>query len=246
MVSRVTNDVCIHFPRTGQSLWSNETILKKASPYLCSLLSSGFSEGEPTSRDDGTSADKAMIDPFEFEDSDEENDQMPLSESTSQASDSGVAKFKRIDVTQATYTTYANVLCWIGSGYISFAPLKSTTRFPSNAASPKRPQSPSSLPTPASPKSVYRLAHLLELPDLIDLALGNFKKQLTTQNVAYELYTDVASTYPQIRDLAMNYAVEHWKEVVKSEAYKEIKKRAETEGVDSWTGMLLMEKLAAR
>lgn len=246
MVSRIPNDVCIHFPRTGQSLWANETLLRKASPYLSSLLTSGFSETEPTSGDDGTSDEKIMIDPFAFDDSDEESDKVPLSESATQSNDFGSAKFKRIDVTQATYTTYANVLCWIGSGHIAFAPLKSTNRFSSTPGSPKTPPSPSSLPTPASPKSVYRLAHLLELADLADLSLRNFQKQLTTQNVAHELYTDIASTYPQIREIAIDYTVEHWEEVVKSEAYTDVKKRAEAEGIDGLTGILLMEKFAAK
>ncbi|GAA5855282.1 hypothetical protein JCM5353_006135 [Sporobolomyces roseus] len=247
MVSRVPNDVCIHFPRTGRSLWANESVLRKASPYLSSLLTSGFSETESPSQDDNdVSSGNAPNDPFDFEDSDEESDKAPLPEPASRSNDFGVARFKRINITQATYTTYANVLCFIGSGYIAFAPLKSIQRFAANSHLFNQPERPSSVPIPASPKSIYRLAHLLELPDLTDLARQCFGSQLSPQNVAFELYTDVASIYPEIRDIAIDYAVTHWAEVSESEAYREVRNRAENGGVDSLTGMLLIEKLTAR
>jgi len=247
MYSQVPNDVCFYFPRTCQSLWGNESILNKASPYLTSLLTSGFTEGSPTSDVESSSSKIPTIAPFDFEDSDEETDKSLSRDQAESSATSVTTKFKRVDVVQATYTTYSNVLCWIGSGHISFAPLKSTkpSGFPKIRSPSYKSRFP--LPTPASPKSIFRLAHLLEIPELVDLSLANFKFQLTVQNVAFELYTDIASGYPQVREIAMECAVENWRHVVKSEAYLEVEKRAERgEGIDAWTSLVLNKKLMER
>ncbi|GAA5995697.1 hypothetical protein JCM5350_007123 [Sporobolomyces pararoseus] len=254
--SRLPNDVCFFFPRTGRSLWANEIILSNASPYLSSLLTSGFSESISPKSSGGGKKPSVELKPFEFEDSDEERDKV-RNVKHSPASEESNVKFKRVEITETTYTTYFNALCWIGTRYIEFAPLKSSKQFPSasttSQSSPKKvtpspsTKDKSSLPLPASPKSIYRLSHLLQLPELSKLALANFKYQLTPRNVAYELYTDVATAYPEIRDVALEYAVENWKEVVKSKAFSEVEQKAQTgEGVDAWTVMLLSKKLMKR
>ncbi|GAA5894881.1 uncharacterized protein JCM6883_002242 [Sporobolomyces salmoneus] len=262
MKSRDPNDVCFHFPRISRSLWTNEAIPRDSSPYFATLLDSGFSEA--ITHGQGLPLGQVLsrhLAPFDFSDSDEEleeeeeENKIDPPESTP-CENCFPRSFKTIQITQASYATYANVLCWIGTGYIDFAPLKSTSLFPSTSSGFESIQAladvsssaqSSSLPRPASPKSVYRLSHLLEISELSKLALENFKLQLTPQNAAYELYTDVASAYPELRDIALEYTVEHWKEVVKSKAWEEIEKKGQAgEGGDSYTGMLLSRKLMDR
>lgn len=243
-----SNNVLISFPRTGHSLWSNESILSDASPYLSALLKSGFSESTALDDECPTPDTSNRFEPYEYDDSDEERDE--LDKATEKGRKAERAGFKRITVVQSTYTTYSNVICWIGSGYIRFAPLKSVGRFsPSSSDSEQSEENSQTtvkrtrVPRPASPKSVYRLAHLLELPELSALALDNFKLQLTPANVAHELYTDVASTHAELRDVALDYVAEHWKEVIESKAWTDMLNDTSAGGPDGHTGMLLSQKL---
>ena len=71
-----------------------------------------------------------------------------------------------------TYTTYYAVFTHNSSPHIDFAPLRAPALFakPSDAAvsvtlSAHATDHPT-LPLPASPKSIYKLAHLFELEDL--------------------------------------------------------------------------------
>ncbi|GAA5832864.1 hypothetical protein JCM3766R1_007072 [Sporobolomyces carnicolor] len=245
---QVPNDVCFTFPRTGRTLWSNETILRKASPYLAALLDSGFSESISASATPPTRQAETAMDPYDFDESDEESDTLQAPQEKQKETE--LAKFKRIDIKQAPYTTYANVLCWIGSGYIQFAKIRSTQQVDlSLIFGKRRPESakpPSLLPRPASPKSVYRLAHLLELRELSAIALANFKSQLNVYNAAHELNSDTAGSYPEIRDIVIEYVVEHWKEVIKSAAWRQMAAQAQTVGVDGLTGFLLSQKLTEK
>lgn len=188
------------------------------------------------------------MDPYDFDESDEESDTLQAPQEKQKETE--LAKFKRIDIKQAPYTTYANVLCWIGSGYIQFAKIRSTQQVDlSLIFGKRRPESakpPSLLPRPASPKSVYRLAHLLELRELSAIALANFKSQLNVYNAAHELNSDTAGSYPEIRDIVIEYVVEHWKEVIKSAAWRQMAAQAQTVGVDGLTGFLLSQKLTEK
>ena len=59
--------------------------------------------------------------------------------------------------------------------------------------------------------------------------------------MAYEIFTDAASTYTALRDVAVAYAVQNWKEVAKSKALKKVKERADSGELDS--GLLLALEL---
>ena len=129
------------------------------------------------------------------------------------------------------FSTYHAVLVWIYSGYITFAPLLSTFTLTRKSTSrsqavqtlaAKAPQ----LPFPVSPKSVYRLADLLQLEGLKKEALENLKKQLTPETVAFELFGDVASMYQDVRDVEIKYALEHWTDVKGSKALEVVEGRA--------------------
>lgn len=47
----------------------------------------------------------------------------------------------------------------------------------------------------------------LDFPDLVKLSLESIKSQLTVENIAFEVYKDLAGTLTKIRDVEMDYAV---------------------------------------
>jgi len=101
-------------------------------------------------------------------------------------------------------------------------------------------------PTPASPKSVYRLADYLSLDDLKQLALAHLVSRLTPTNALYELYGDVATVYPAVRDAVLDYVVANWNEVKTSAAVQHVEESAEAGALRSGaakTAMLLAARL---
>ncbi|GAA5960393.1 hypothetical protein JCM3765_007496 [Sporobolomyces pararoseus] len=256
------HDVCISFPRSGRCLWANQAALTKVSPYFRSLFSSGFKETKyltPLSvgNSEGEEATKKeeeiplQDDSHYLEDSDADNEE-PVESPSSTTSPSYIT----ISFTHHSYNTFLSLLCWLSTREIVFASLRSTIEYPCGRRLEGEGQSssqrinmamkpfwidPPRAPPAASPRSIYRLAHYLQLVGpLQDLALNNFKSQLTVENVMKELYSDIASQYWEIRDVAMEFAVKNWKEVVETQAYKDAKARR---GIDGPTGLLLSERL---
>ncbi|GAA5878127.1 hypothetical protein JCM1840_002250 [Sporobolomyces johnsonii] len=268
VIHRSPNNVCFNFPRTSRQLWSNEDNLRKISTYYDSLLSSDFAEGSTSSQ---VVPSSSSLPDYTYEDSDAETDgpefgwkvkskkgeEQDQHVEQDQKKEIGGAPFKTVTVVDTAFTTYFAVLVWIATGYIQFAPLRS--KFKSDNKGDKQAraaeidnlygQSDSQLTPPTSPKSLYRLAHLLELPDLVQLALDNFRSQLNPVNVAYELYSDVSCSYEAIRDIALEFAVANWKEVAEAEGTREMEQRGDEDelpkratGVSMRLARKLMEK----
>lgn len=86
---------------------------------------------------------------------------------------------------------------------------------------------------------MYRLAHLLSLPDLSAQALASLSSQLTPSNVLYELFDSVSGAYDEVQKLELAYAIEHWKEVKGSPAMLLAEKRVELGELGHPVGMLL-------
>ncbi|BGP22328.1 proteophosphoglycan ppg4 [Rhodotorula toruloides] len=219
------------------------------------LLESDFSEGiSQTSFDEALKA--GTLPAADFDDSADENDgSAPLSAvedpDNQQIIDelkdwrpndiaAPLAPFKLVKITQSSHTTCAAALVWLASHYISFP----------RAAAMEAIQPPDAgLPSLASPKSVYRLAHLLGIDALASLALENLKSQLTPKNALCELYSDVACCYPAVRDVVLAYVLEHWSEVVETQAAGEMQDEAELGELPvgaAKTAMMLAVKLADR
>jgi hypothetical protein len=263
-LSRISSDVCFVFPRTGQRLWASEAFLVQASPFFKQILSSEFVEGSsssPRAQTAASSSSKSQpFDAYSFEESDEETDVLEVKKRPSKQSAS-TESHKTITVTDSAYSTYFALLLWLQSRHISFAPLVSTYRsdgksrasaFSAHSLSNLASISSSSdlLPPPVSPRSVYRLAHFLEINELADLALSDFRSQLRPETVAYELYSDVSSAYSTVRDIALDYTVDHWKVVKESPALKDIEGKVleggfagEEDVKIAGTAMLLARKL---
>ena len=131
--------------------------------------------------------------------------------------------------------------------FIAFAPLTSLTSSSErlsqiSASIEKNP----SLPAPASPKSVYRLAHYLEISELKQLALASIQRQLTVDNVAQELFGDVSQAYPEVQTILIHFAVKNWSIVKTSDAIKLAEKDLEGGEVPNPLVASIFVKLAMR
>ncbi|ORY92520.1 hypothetical protein BCR35DRAFT_348907 [Leucosporidium creatinivorum] len=231
-------DVCISFPPSGRHLFAHSAVLSAASSYFSTLLTSDFAEGDRGTVHSDTSMQlhgrssaggppqkKRRVDvELGFGDSDEEAAKDDSPKPALRLTD----PMHTIQVTGTCYSTYSALLMWIHTRHITFAPLLSTFRASAtHDTSPAELRSraiakdfPFAIPPPVSPKSIYRAAHLFELPALRSHALSAFENQLTPQNVAYELYGDVAACYDEVKEVCLSYAVKNWKEVQKSEGLK--------------------------
>ncbi|GAA6030019.1 hypothetical protein JCM8097_009217 [Rhodosporidiobolus ruineniae] len=251
-----SSDVCLYFPRSGKHLWVSESFSKDSSPYFKQLFSSpGFAE---SSKAHSASSSTRTFDPYAFDESDEETDKLEVKPKKDFMEVD--APFKTVTITETAYSTYFAVLVWLQSRYIAWAPLYSSFRLdgePRSSVSPMRISavtervlgSDDSLPPPVSPRSVYRLAHLLELDELASLSLDNLRSQLTPFNAAYELYSSVSTCYPAVRDVVLDYAVANWDKVKTAPATEEMEKKAEAgelDGSAAAVAMMLARRLKGR
>ncbi|KAL8291347.1 hypothetical protein RQP46_002325 [Phenoliferia psychrophenolica] len=185
------NDVEFIFPRAnGRSLWGSSTILSRASPYLATLLESGFAETDKGEEYAAADTGMSSFGPLPCEESDDE----PETEAPSSESASRRLNFphSRIKVTETSFKTYHAVLFWIYTGQITF------TATPPSINIPR-------LPLPASPKAVYRLAHLLDLPKLQALALSALFATLNPSNILTEITSETSGTYDDVLDVLVKF-----------------------------------------
>lgn len=150
--------------------------------------------------------------------------------------------FREVTIKETAYTTYEALLCYLLTSHISFAPLlrssggrgvptddpngSDVATTPPHAAylASQRTQIPL-LPLPTSPKSLYRLAHLLELPKLRQLALKAIKERLDVRTVAWEVFGNESGVYDKVRKIEVEFVARHWEEVKGGRAFKEVKER---------------------
>jgi hypothetical protein len=182
-LEQVPHDVRLCFPsasKDGADLWVKSEILRKSSPYFKSLLGSDFAESvlRRSKRARKSSVTEAAAPPApvaakgDFTDSDDETDDFYFSQNPQQPDPSPEAAdltYRQITITHCAFTTYRALLVFLHTGFIHFAPFSSS--FPSRSDSrldflTSAHDTDPSLPIPVSPKSLYRLAHLLDLDDL--------------------------------------------------------------------------------
>ena len=141
------------------------------------------------------------------------------------------------------------MLCYLQTGHITFAPLRSNYRHLPNSITLRREaikqlHSDPTHPFPASPKSIYRLADKILLPSLASLALENLKSQLTAENIAWEVHGDVAVDHEVVAEMELDFAVENWKVAGKSRAMKAVRKAVKGMRGREEMSMVLSERLA--
>lgn len=209
-------------------LWATKDTLCAASEHLKSILE-GDSEGGETLEGPEALVASDNANAPRFEDSDSETDKICGDIYSARSGDSMIPTlpYDEIVVRRTAYTTYAAVLVWMACGHVDFAPLRSRVGHKRRKAHLKETlESVSTLPAPASPKSVYRLAHLLKLANLKQLALDNSMAQLTHESAVAELFSDLVMTSPELRDSALQYVTKHWSKVKKTAGWHKIEDAA--------------------
>ncbi|KAF8906627.1 hypothetical protein CPB85DRAFT_1313460, partial [Mucidula mucida] len=64
----------------------------------------------------------------------------------------------------------------------------------------------------SSPKSMYRLADMIDLPALKKTCLQAIRSGLTTDNIYTELCSKFTSLYPEVLEAELGFTVDHWAE----------------------------------
>ncbi|BGP40684.1 hypothetical protein JCM10449v2_004646 [Rhodotorula kratochvilovae] len=211
--SPLPNDVRLVFRKDGgqvvHELWSDSALLSSVSPFFADLFQSGFRESEKltlSQRESCTASDGHAA---------ERTDQQDLEDSDDEAD-----KFARTPASTA-------FLAWACTGHVSFSPVTSSYADDdgTTAATGKRAYLVSrladdpSLPLPASPKSLYRLADFLDMPSLRALALSNLTAQFSPRVVTAEIFLPFAAAFPDVRAALYAYANRDWRTFKTSEAW---------------------------
>ncbi|MBW0541542.1 hypothetical protein O181_081257, partial [Austropuccinia psidii MF-1] len=129
----------------------------------------------------------------------------------------------RVTITSTPYTTYRALLLYIYANSIAWAPLRSNwlvhkERMEAKGRAPGRRNAfvrehavKFSLAMemdelqPTSPKSMYVLADMLQLPELRQEALDQFMRSLQVENICTELASSFVGKYDKVRYLAFEF-----------------------------------------
>ncbi|CDR44589.1 RHTO0S09e06700g1_1 [Rhodotorula toruloides] len=184
-----------------------------------------------------------------FDDSDDETDELYFAHYPPQQHRLDVLQlaYKEIKVTKTAFTTYRAVLACLRTGYITFASLWSTFFYSTSEQAQSRRsyieatvgRAPPTHPYPVSPKSAFRLAHLLELEPLQHLCLANLKAQLTIKCAPYELFSEVSVCYDTWRKVVLDFVVDNWDAVTGSAEWDKIRGELERDEIEGATSIML-------
>ncbi|GAA5874341.1 hypothetical protein JCM8547_007568 [Rhodosporidiobolus lusitaniae] len=224
-------DVLLTFPqscRENREIWSSQAVLSQ-SPYFRTLFASGFAENAAV----GPSVACPIAEPT-FEDSDDETDTALPNPPPSFPSTSQLPPHKTVTITEADAASTRRLACLFP---------------PANTSGPPSLTSPASFLAPVSPKSVYRLAHVLELPSLSSLALSDFRSQLTVDSALVELFHEATARHDELRATVLDFVLENAGRVFQTDAMKAAQERAKREDLEAWEGAVwaeLAERLAGK
>ncbi|KAL1696161.1 hypothetical protein GGG16DRAFT_43618 [Schizophyllum commune] len=132
------------------------------------------------------------------EDSAERGEQEP------DAGDGVVGRRGRVvRINDFAFQTWRALVLYLYTGEITFCALKASG---TRQASSKLP------PTACSPKSMYRVAHMLDMKDLQDRCLQNIKSQLNAKNIVQEIFSVFTSRYTEVRDMEVAILKKHYRD----------------------------------
>ncbi|BGP40939.1 hypothetical protein JCM10450v2_004943 [Rhodotorula kratochvilovae] len=264
------HDVRFVFPNAKggtAELWANRELLKNRSEYYKTLFESSFSEtipvgskrprleaAEVSSAHPAPAADAAAVG---FDDSDDETDELLFRRTPPILHDLETLPIphREIAITTTAYSTFSAVLVYLQTGYIRFAPLTSSCRPALPSAEVTRLESIERTvnvfpphPFPVSPKSAFRLANLLELDPLEQYCLQAATSSFTHAGAAAELFSKTSQCFDSWRGNVVEYVVEHWEDVEKTDNWRETAAKAKAGEMPHAAGILmqLAEGLAAR
>lgn len=221
------------------------------------LLSSDFADSvslsakkrpRPSAVEEEKEANIAPADK-DFDDSDDETDEIYTTRRPRTLFDVDRTldlTYRQITIRSAAFTTYLAVIRWLETGYIRFVPLRSTCKPLDPTAKRTRNEQVELLMgesnetwVPVSPKSVYRLAHLLDLPQLESLALIYIKHNLTPECAGHELFDNASVLYDAWRQVVIDYVVGKWDEVSQTSSWTGMMDRIERDEVCGAGGILI-------
>ncbi|KAL8286777.1 hypothetical protein RQP46_004305 [Phenoliferia psychrophenolica] len=216
------NDVRFFFPKTSSELWANSEVLSDASPYFKDMLSSLFKEGRFQNATTSASTAPSVANSEALDDvsgSDDERDFVaPPAKAPAKSTESH--EFHEVIIQHASHHTYSALLLYIYAAEIPFATPPAPTQSASALYVP-----PHSAPSKISPKSLFRLAHYVALPELSTLCLKEIERRLTPENAAAELFGDLAQIFDEVQDIVMEYVVKNWEVIKSSKGMLEVEER---------------------
>ncbi|GAA5888903.1 hypothetical protein JCM6882_002896 [Rhodosporidiobolus microsporus] len=254
------HDLRISFPRArkgGADLWTNADLLSTSSPYFRDLFASDFAEassrrGKRTRKSSGKSTDDgpptvALPAGDDFADSDEETDEFFFKDVAQKEQDepSDDLSHRQVTVTQTAFSTYRALLVYLQTGFIDFMPPSSSLTSSQTDETPRsdllrtKHAAEPVLPLPVSPKSAYRLAHLLQLPDLEKLCLDSFKAALTLEGAPSELFSDTSVCYEDWRKVVVDFIAARWMTVQQSPEWKDMLERQKRDEIPGAAAVLV-------
>ncbi|GAA5963206.1 hypothetical protein JCM8115_001058 [Rhodotorula mucilaginosa] len=227
-------------------LWTTADFLGKASEYYKALFASGSAEtvtrsrskrarGPSVTSEQKPLAQAANSDPsVDWQDSDDETDAFLVEHDwmscTTSKQDTAELEYQQIEVRETAYSTMCAVLLYLQSGHIKFAPTRSSHALSPDELVTKRKaalvealEEHPTLPPPVSPKSVYRLAHLLDREELQKMALDSLTSSLTFSGAARELFSPVSLAHNKLRQVVLEFVVKNWKEVKATEGWQAVR-----------------------
>ncbi|BGP00252.1 hypothetical protein JCM10021v2_003933 [Rhodotorula toruloides] len=245
--SAASPDVRLFFP-DAIKLWTHSEFLSFCSPYMKTLLSSDFAESVsvPAKRpktQKAVSLEAAVPSTSDaYYDSDEETDEVFFSKNVHALSDEVEHEYKEIKVTKTAFSTYRAVLAYLRTGHIAFAPLTSkcgievvddeeetpSRRAQVELAAGEHPNRPYLV----SPKSVYRLAHLLDLQNLQASCITILREGgLTETSAPVELFDETCMLHEPWRNVVVDYIARHWAGVKQTAAWKDVEKKLDADEI---------------
>ncbi|KAF9024177.1 hypothetical protein BDZ89DRAFT_989369, partial [Hymenopellis radicata] len=217
LFTAVTRDGTVCRPKP---IYGSRAVLHQVSYFLDNLiLGDDFSESQIVDLD-GEWEVKSSVDDYDY---DEDSDLEELEEGEPQVKQTSLAN-SHVDVLEElttpqmaatrrmgricqpkniAYKTFKGLLKYLYTQEITLAPLKSTQ----TAGKGKGTTSDLS-----SPKSMYRLADMIDLPALKQMCLDALRERLTVDNIFNELFSMFTSRYPEIREVELDFALDHWEE----------------------------------
>lgn len=176
------------------------------------------------------------------EDSDDETDEhfKDMTAKRSLPKSATAVPHQEVIIADTTVTTYQATLVWMCSQYIRFVRLRSSKAHEASETPESMPrlqeirklfEAKPHTPVPASPKSGTVLRTSLIWRILRRLALNAMSSQLTPRNAGTELFSDVASAYPEVRDRVFQYVVNHWGQVRSTEAWNTMRDLADAQAL---------------
>lgn len=238
LLSRYPNDIRFTFPREGKILWANSKLLEARCGDDWSIRKLGGDKLERSGKTEGSWTE--------------------LGDSSSEGSSADVAgdgdadsceEFWRVIVIRHTFNTYHNALVWLTTGYLAregisapstlaadedqfCRPMDTPAILKDIEAQQQRNRETALLPTPVSPVQLYALAEELGLPALRELALRQFKEELTLSTAPSFLLDPFISRYEEVTDAVVEFAATNWQQLKYSPSMAEVVRSVESGAVD--------------